>query len=143
MEEKAKAFNETLEEALKQMEILRDLYSKMKKAETSFNTLSKEYSIACEKLRVIKPLELKVGFGALAFVGFPYGGSFQLPNFLVFLGSLEAYRLKVADYEDFKRTNPTFEKDVAETQEHDAKAAEWRRFGDGELGWKTFSIPDH
>ena len=78
--------------------------------------MGRQHQDACEKLGIIKGLELKVGLGELAFVGGPHGFSFQTPNFSSFLGSLEGYRLKVAGFEDFKRTSPNFDKDVAETQ---------------------------
>ena len=140
MEEKAKTFNVALEEALKKMEALKSVWEKMRANQDDFKALSKEYFSACEKLQVVKPLELKIGFGALAHESSPLGMSFQLPDFLFLLGSLEAYRKKLASVAEFKKSNPNYQADIEKVQEHDRKSSEIPFSKEGFV--KVFSLPE-
>ncbi len=137
-EEAAQSFNKILDECLPAMEVLRDLHTKLKEAETAFITLGQQHQNACTKLNIVKGLELRQGLGLLAFIGGPYSMNFSVPDFHSFIGNLEAYKLKVADYENFKKSNPNYEKDIAETREHDRKSGEMEF---GKSFDKVFSLP--
>lgn len=139
MEERLGEFNLALEEALKVMGVLKILYDKMRASRDNFDALDKEYFNTCGKLGIVKGLELKTGFGALAFESYPLDMTFALPDFHSLLGALQGYKNKLESVADFKRTQPDYQKRLEEVAAHDAKAA---KLEFSQEGFKNvFSLP--
>ena len=90
----------------------------MKTKFAEFMSLNKEYLESCQKLKIVKPLELTQVLGGPKFPTI----TFQLPaDFNHFLGELLSYKGQVEGREGFLKSNPGHEKALQELQARESE----------------------
>jgi hypothetical protein len=129
LEVEATAFNSIFNEAVKVVEQLRAIQSRMLAKQDAFRSLSSEYDQCTRSLGIIEPLNLKTGLGELALIGGAFGGSFTVapvPLVETFTASIAIYAAKIEAYKNFQEANPNFDKNVAEQADKMSQPYEFR-----------------